>query len=70
VRGGRRPSVVSREPDAPVLTSAAAARCLGLAGRDSARIGLAQRGIRPVGREPGPSGQNLYSARAVLPRKG
>jgi hypothetical protein len=45
--------VVSRH----LLTSAAAARYLDLAGRDSVRIGLAQRGIHPVGREPGPTGQ-------------
>jgi hypothetical protein len=57
-------------PDATVMTTAAAARYLGLAGRDSARIWLAQRGIRPVGREPGPSGQNLYPAQTVLPLKG
>jgi hypothetical protein len=43
---------------------------LGLAGRDSARIWLAQRGIRPVGRESGPSGQNLYLAEAVMSLQG
>ena len=69
-RGGPRPPMVSREPDATVMTTAAAARYLGLAGRDSARIWLAQRGIRPVGRQPGPSGQNLYPAQAVLPLQG
>ena len=58
VRDGPRPPVMSREPDATVMTTAAAACNLGLAGRDSARIWLALRGIRPVGREPGPSGQN------------
>ena len=66
---GPRPPVVSSE-DAIVMTTAVAARYLGLAGRDSARVWLAQRGIRPVGREPGPSGQNLYPAQAVLPLKG
>lgn len=70
LEGGSRPPVVSREPDAALMTTAAAARYLGLAGRDSARIWLAQRGIRPVGRQPGPSGQNLYPAQAVLPLKG
>src|SRR4051812_28609402 len=70
VRGGPRPPVMSREPDATVMTTAAAARYLGLAGRDSARIWLARRGIRPVGREPGPSGQNLYPTQAVLPLHG
>jgi len=70
VRGGPRPAVMSCEPDNTVMTTAAAARYLGLAGRDSARIWLAQRGIHPVGREPGPSGQNLYPAEAVLPLKG
>jgi hypothetical protein len=69
VWGGPRPPVVSPE-DATVMTTAAAASYLGLAGRDSARIWLAQRGIRPVGREPGASGQNLYPARAVMPLKG
>jgi hypothetical protein len=52
------------------MTTAAAARYLGLAGRDSARIWLAQRGIRPVDREPGSSGQNLYSADAVMSLQG
>jgi hypothetical protein len=52
------------------MTTAAAARYLGLNGRDSARIWLAQRGIRPVGREPGSSGQNLYPAESVLPLQG
>ena len=52
------------------MTTAAAACYLGLAGCDSARIWLAQRGIRPVGREPGPSGQNLYPAQAVMPLHG
>jgi hypothetical protein len=66
---GPRPPVVSFG-DATVMTTATAARYLDLAGRDSARIWLAQRGIRPVGREPGPSGQNLYPAQAVLPLKG
>jgi hypothetical protein len=70
VRGGPRPPVMPREPDTAVMTTAAAARYLGLAGRDSARIWLGQRGIRPVGREPGHSGQNLYLAEAVLPLKG
>jgi hypothetical protein len=70
VRGGPRPPVTSREPDTTLMTTAAAARYLGLAGRDSARIWLAQRGIRPVGREPGSSGQNLYFAEAVLPLQG
>jgi hypothetical protein len=45
VRSGPRPPVMSREPDATVMTTAAAARYLGLAGRDSARIWLARRGI-------------------------
>ena len=58
-----RPPVVSHRPDSTLMTTAAAAHHLGLAGRDSARIWLAQRGIRPVGREPGPSGQNLYPPR-------
>jgi hypothetical protein len=70
VRGGPRPPVMSCGPDAAVMTTAAAARYLGLAGRDSARIWLAQRGIHPVGREPGPSGQNLYPAESVMPLKG
>jgi hypothetical protein len=61
---------MSCEPDSPVMTTAVAARYLGLAGRDSTRISLAQRGIHPIGREPGPSGQNLYPAEAVLPLKG
>jgi hypothetical protein len=52
------------------MTTAAAARYLGLAGHDSARIWLAQRGIHPIGRKPGPLGQNLYPAQAVLPLKG
>ena len=52
------------------MTTAAAARYLGLAGRDSARIWLAQRGIHPVGRQPGPAGQNLYPAQAVMPLQG
>jgi hypothetical protein len=70
VRGSPRPPV-SRGPDTTLLmTTTAAARYLGLAGRDSARIWLAQRGLRPVGREPGPSGQNLYPAQAVLPLQG
>lgn len=58
------------QPDGTVMTTAAAASYLGLAGRDSARIWLAQRGIRPVGREPGPSGQNLYPAESVMPLQG
>jgi hypothetical protein len=70
VRDGPRPPMLSRGPDSSLMTTAATARYLGLAGRDSARIWLAQRGIRPVGREPGPSGQNLYPAQAVLPLKG
>jgi hypothetical protein len=71
VPGGRSvPPVVSHEPDAALMTTAAAARYLGLAGRDSARIWLAQRGIHPVGRQPGPSGQNLYPAQAVMPLQG
>jgi len=70
VRGGPRPPTVPCGPDSPVMTTAEAARYLGLAGRDSARIWLAQRGIRPVGCEPGPSGQNLYPAEAVLPLQG
>lgn len=70
VRGGPRPPVMSRGPDSSLMTTAAAARYLGLAGRDSARIWLAQRGIHPVGREPGSSGQNLYSAQAVMPLQG
>jgi hypothetical protein len=70
VRGGPRPPVMSREPDATVMTTAAAARYLGFAGRDSARIWLARRGIRPVGREPSSSGQNLYLAESVIPLKG
>jgi hypothetical protein len=61
---------MSCEPNATLMTTAAAARYLGLAGRDSARMWLAQRGIRPVGREPGFSGQNLYLAEAVLPLQG
>jgi hypothetical protein len=61
---------MSREPDTTVMTTAAAARYLGLAGRDSTRVWLAQRGIRPVGREPGSSGQNLYPVEAVLPLQG
>jgi hypothetical protein len=69
ISGGFRPSVVSPE-DATLMTTAAAVRYLGLAGGDSARIWLAQRGIRPVGREPGPSGQNLYPAQAVIPLHG
>jgi hypothetical protein len=68
VRGG--PPVMSLRPDATLMTTAAAARYLGLAGRDSARIWLAQRGICPVGRESGPSGQNLYPAQAVMLLKG
>jgi hypothetical protein len=70
MRGGPRPPVMSSGPDATVMNTAAAARYLGLAGPDSARIWLAQRGIHPVGREPGSSGQNLYPAQAVLPLKG
>jgi hypothetical protein len=70
VRGGPRPPVMSSGPDATVMTTAAAARYLGLAGPDSARIWLAQRGIHPVGREPGSSGQNLYPAQAVMPLQG
>jgi len=70
VRGGPRPPMVSCGSDSSLMTTAATARYLGPAGRDSARIWLAQRGIRPVGREPGPSGQNLYPAQAVLPLKG
>ncbi|MGH3845433.1 MAG: hypothetical protein ACRDS0_28990 [Pseudonocardiaceae bacterium] len=70
VRGGPRPPVVSSGPDATLMTTAAAAHYLGLAGRDSTRIWLAQRGIRPVAREPGPSGQNLYPAESVMPLKG
>jgi hypothetical protein len=70
VRGGPRPPMKSRKPDATVMTTAAAARSLGLAGRDSARIWLARQGIRPVGREPGPPGQNLYPTQAVLPLQG
>ena len=70
VRGGPRPPVMSYGPGTTVMTTATAARYLGLAGRDSARIWLAQRGIRPVGREPGPTGQNLYPAQAVLPLHG
>ena len=63
-------SRVPRAPDATLMTSAAAARYLGLAGRDSARIWLAQRGIQPVDRQPGPTGQNLYPAQAVMPLQG
>lgn len=70
VRGGPRPPVVSRGRDAAVMTTAAAAGYLGLAGRDSARVWLALRGIRPVGREPGSSGQNLYSADVVMSLQG
>jgi hypothetical protein len=70
VRGGPRPPVMPCGPNTTLMTTAAAARYLGLAGCDSARIWLAQRGIRPVGREPGPSGQNLYPAQAVLPLHG
>ena len=62
--------MMSREPDATVMTTAAAARYLGLAGRDSARIWLARRGIRPIGRQAGPSGPNLYPTQAVLPLQG
>jgi hypothetical protein len=61
---------MSYGPDSSLMTTAAAARYLGLAGRDSARIWLAQRGIRPIGRELGSSGQNLYPAQAVLPLQG
>jgi hypothetical protein len=57
---------MSHEPDATVMTTAAAARYLGLAGRDSARIWLAHRGIR----QPGPARQNLYPAQAVMPLHG
>ena len=70
VRDGPRPPMMSCGSDPTLMTTAAVARYLGLAGRDSARIWLAQRGIHPVGREPGPSGQNLYPAQAVLPLQG
>ena len=64
------PPAMSLRPDVTLMTTAAVARYLGLAGRDSARIWLAQRGICPVGREPGPTGQNLYPAQAVMLLKG
>lgn len=48
-----------------LITTTEAARLLGVGSTGAARAQLARLGVTPAGRQPGRSGENLWSSQAI-----